>query len=97
MKLWNVLACGALFLSNASYAIGIKEGRITSLLLLNSIPDRVFVKVEGSFSQPEPSCSVGTYEFDFILDLTTSTGRALYTLALATQASRVAADRLEPA
>jgi len=87
MKLWKALVYGALLFSNASYAIGLKEGRITSILVVNSIPDRVFVRVEGSFSQAEPSCSVGAYEFDFIFDLTTPTGKALYALALAIQAS----------
>jgi hypothetical protein len=86
MKLWKVLLCGALLSSGASYA-GVKEGRITSVLVLNSIPDRAFVKVEGAFSQAEPSCSVGSYEFDFIFDMSTPTGKALYALALATHAS----------
>jgi hypothetical protein len=90
MKLWKALLCGTFFLSSTSYAIGVKEGRITSLLVVNSIPDRVFVRVEGSFSQAEPSCSVGSLEFDFIFDMTTPTGKALYAIALATHASGAA-------
>lgn len=86
MKLRNLLLCGVLLWSAASHA-GVKEGRITSVLVLNSIPDRAFVRIEGTFLQAEPACSTGSYEFDFIFDMTTATGKALYALALATHAS----------
>ncbi|MEJ0038307.1 MAG: hypothetical protein WDO68_19870 [Gammaproteobacteria bacterium] len=58
-----------------AYAGGLKQGRITSVLIASSIPDKVFIKVEGNYSasQPEPACSIGVSGWDFALDLTTLT------------------------
>jgi hypothetical protein len=85
MDLWKPLLCGLLAWSTASHA-GQKEGTITSVLVLNSIPDLAFVKIQGAFTQAEPSCA-SSNEFDFIFNMTTATGKALYALALATHAS----------
>lgn len=86
MNSWKLLLCIALLSSGNSHAV-VKEGRITSILVLTSIPDRAFIKIEAPYSQAEPSCSTGSYELDFIFDITTATGKALYSLAVATQAA----------
>ena len=76
---------------STSFAGGLKQGRITNVLVAASIPDKAFIKIDGGYSasQPEPSCSVGVSEWDFALDLTTITGRTLYSMALAAQMSQV--------
>jgi hypothetical protein len=66
---------------------GIKEGRVASVLVLTSIPDRAFIKIDGSYTQAEPGCSGGAAEFDFIFDISTATGKALYALALSAHAT----------
>jgi len=75
----------------SAYAGGLKQGRITGVLIATSIPDKAFIRIDGSYSanQPEPSCSAGVSEWDFALDLTTLTGRALYSMVVAAQASQV--------
>jgi hypothetical protein len=69
---------------------GLKQGRIVSVLTASSIPDKVFIKVEGNYSasQPEPSCGTGASQWDFALDLTTAHGKTIYALVLAAQAAQ---------
>ena len=67
---------------------GQKQGRITSIHLAQGHTDKVFVKVDGSYSQPEPSCSTGVSQWDFVLNIATSTGRAIYAQMLAAQYSQ---------
>lgn len=87
MKL-RILLCLVTFFGLAiAHAGGLKEGRITSVQVAVSIPDKAFIKVEGSYLTAEPSCSVEGTQFDYVLDISTGTGKALYSMALAAQAS----------
>lgn len=84
-----VLLAGAMLFSLTATA-GLKEGRITSILIdQNSAPDKAFIKVDTAYSQPEPVCSVGVSGWDFVMDISTPTGKSAYALAVAAQMAGV--------
>jgi hypothetical protein len=64
---------------------GEKQGRILSVMVAGENPDRALIKVEGAYSPAEPGCSFGVSSWDFVLDISTSTGKLQYALVLAAQ------------
>jgi hypothetical protein len=67
---------------------GQKQGRITSIHLAQGHVDKVFIKIDGSYSPPEPSCSAGVSQWDFVLGIQQSTGKAIYAQLMAAQYSQ---------
>lgn len=59
---------------------GDTTGTITELLMLNDVPDRLFIRVTGS-NNSLPSCSVQNNRY--VLDTSTNTGKQLYAALLA--------------
>jgi hypothetical protein len=83
---WIATVLGLVLFSCAH--AGQKQGRISSVLLVQTHADRVFIKVNAPYSQAEPACSSGVSEWDFVLDISTSTGKATYALLLTAQATQ---------
>ena len=67
---------------------GEKTGLITSVHLAQQHGERVFVKIAGAYSS-EPSCSAGADGWDFMLDISQPTGKAIYAQLMAAQYARV--------
>jgi hypothetical protein len=85
MKRLMIVGVALLGIAAVTAHAGEKQGRILSMMLAPEYPDRAFIKVEGTYSPAEPSCSAGVSSWDFVLDTSTSTGKAMYALALAAQ------------
>lgn len=88
MRIGTVAACSLM----ASMAIaGEKVGVITSVHLAQQHVDKVFVKIAGDYSasQPEPGCSNQVTSWDFMLDISQSTGKAIYAQLIAAQYAQV--------
>lgn len=92
LKTWSVgtgAMALALLVANVA-AAGEKIGLITSVHLAQQHVDKVFVKIAGAYSssQPEPACSSGADGWDFVLDISQSTGKAIYSQLIAAQYAR---------
>jgi hypothetical protein len=83
-----VTLCLALLALAPAHAVPTtKVGRITSILVQPGQPDLVFIKIDGAYAPSEQSCSVAIGVWDFAFDVTTTVGKALYSLALAAHAA----------
>lgn len=83
MKLVAASTCAFLLAAGAASA-GEKTGRITSIHLAQQHVDKVFVQIEGAYTN-EPGCSNQVSSWDFVLDISTSTGKAMYAQLMAAQ------------
>lgn len=81
-------ACALSLMAPDEAGAGEKLGRITSVHLGQQHADKVFVKIEGAHTQPEPACSSGDDSWDFVLNISSSTGKAIYTQLIAAQYSQ---------
>ena len=67
---------------------GEKQGRIVSMVVSQDY-ERAHIKVEGAGIYPsEPVCSQQVSSHDFVLNISTPVGKAIYALALAAQSSQ---------
>lgn len=80
-------ACALSLMAPSQASAGEKQGRITSIHLSQTHGQKLFVKVDGGFTQPEPACSIGVSSWDFVLDISTAAGKAIYTQLVAAQYS----------
>lgn len=78
-------ACALSLLAPSQASAGEKVGRITSVHLGQQHVEKVFVKIEGAHTQPEPTCSLGVSSWDFVLNISSPTGKAIYTQLIAAQ------------
>lgn len=85
MVLRLISLCCVLLVAVAAYG-GVREGTVSLVMIDAVAPTLVFVKVNGVFTQPEPGCASSS-AYDFVLDLSTTTGKAWYPMLLAAQAS----------
>jgi hypothetical protein len=77
------MAC-ALALASGMASAGEKTGRITSVHLAQQHVDKVFIQIEGAYTN-EPTCSNQVSSWDFVLDISQSTGKAMYAQLMAAQ------------
>jgi hypothetical protein len=77
----------ALVLAPGVASAGEKTGRITSVHLAQQHVDKVFVQIEGAYTN-EPTCSNQVSSWDFVLDISQSTGKAIYAQLIAAQYSQ---------
>lgn len=81
-------ACSLFLIAPSEANAGEKRGRITSVHLGQQHAEKVFVKIEGAYTQPEPACSSGVSSWDFVLNVSSPTGKAIYTQLIAAQYSQ---------
>jgi len=77
----------ALALASGVASAGEKTGRITSVHLAQQHVDKVFIQIEGAYTN-EPTCSNQVSSWDFVLDISQSTGKAIYAQLMAAQYSQ---------
>jgi hypothetical protein len=77
-------SCALSMIASATASAGEKTGRITSVHLAQQHVDKVFLKIDGAYSQ-EPTCSASVSSWDFVLDISQSTGKTIYAQLLAAQ------------
>lgn len=82
-------ACVLSLMAPGEAGAGEMRGRITSVHISQVHADKVFVKIEGAPTQPKPACS-SDVNWDFVLNMSSSTGKAIYTQLIAAQYSQVA-------
>lgn len=83
----TIVGISALLAANLATA-GEKTGLITSVHLAQQHVEKVFVKIAGAYTS-EPSCSAGADGWDFMLDISQPTGKAIYVQLMAAQYGRV--------
>lgn len=83
------IACALSLIASGEAGAGEKLGRITSVHLGQQHAEKVFVKIEGAYTQSEPACSLGVSSWDFVLNISSPTGKAIYTQLIAAQYSQV--------
>lgn len=81
-------ACALSLMAPGEAGAGEKLGRITSVHLGQQHVEKVFVKIEGAYTQAEPACSIGVSSWDFVLNISVPTGKAIYTQLIAAQYSQ---------
>lgn len=81
-------ACALSLIAPREASAGEKLGRITSVHLGQQHAEKVFVRIEGAYTQPEPACSLGVSSWDFVLNISGPTGKAIYTQLMAAQYSQ---------
>ncbi|WP_046007381.1 hypothetical protein [Pseudoalteromonas rubra] len=79
------LLAACILFSGASIAASNQTGKITSLLAGPVYGDKLFFKVDGAINQ-KPSCHTNEH-FDYVLDISTSTGKAYMSLIMAAYAA----------
>ncbi|MCG7533369.1 hypothetical protein [Pseudoalteromonas sp. OOF1S-7] len=79
------LLAACIFFSGASFAASNQTGKITSLLTGPVYGDKLFFKVNGAIKY-KPSCHTNEH-FDYVVDISTSTGKAYMSLIMAAYAA----------
>jgi len=77
----------ALALASGAASAGEKRGRITSVHLAQQHVDKAFVQIDGVYTN-EPTCGNQVSSWDFVLDISQSTGKAIYGQLMAAQYSQ---------